>query len=216
MGAIVVSFEEIPAMTTLLAPADALAESQRLISTIERLRSEIPFAEDVLALHRPTHHYLEASSTRSEQAVDAWREALARRWECEVAGRRLYKQVVRQLADHYGGPAAPEIQALTRGEAEANSSPTELVTDLRRLYAALVVAKDLAFADARLPELELSCAALESAIAEANLRETERRVAVLDSRLANEAYRRARHETRRMLANHYGEGLTSRFGDLLE
>jgi hypothetical protein len=203
-------------MTTLLPPTDALAESQRLIAAIERLRDEIPFAEDVLAVHRPTHHELETSHTKSEQAVTAWRAALAQRWECEVVGRRLYKRTLRQLAEHYGSSAAPEVQALTRGEAEANSSPAELLTDLRRLQAALLAnSESLSFARQRLPELDQACAALEAAIADANVRETERRVAVLDSRMASEAYRRARSETRRMLAEHYGERMASRFGDLL-
>ncbi len=42
-------------MTILPAPTDALAESQRLIATIEQLRGELPFAEDILALHRPSY-----------------------------------------------------------------------------------------------------------------------------------------------------------------
>jgi hypothetical protein len=190
-------------MTTLPAPTDALAESQRLIATIERLRSELPFAEDILALHRPTHHELEASATKSELAVDAWRGALARRWEAEVAGLRLYKRIVRQLSEHYGGESAPEVQMLSRAGAKADSSPAELLADLRRLQAALSVG--LEFVHQRLPEVERACAALESAIEDANQSETQRRDAVLDNRMAREAYRRVRGETRRMLVEHYGE-----------
>jgi hypothetical protein len=204
-------------MTTLPPPTDALAESQRLIATIEQLRGELPFADDILALHRPTHHELETSYTRSEDAVTAWRAALARRWECEVAGRRLYKQVVRQLAEHYGGEDVPAVQLLSRGGAEADSSPVELLADLRRLQAALAVGSEsLMFARERLHESEQVCAALEGAIAEANLRETQRRVAVLDNRMAREAYRRVRTETRRALIEHYGERMASKFGELLD
>lgn len=201
-------------MTTLPAPTDALTESQRLIATLEQLRGELPFAEDILALHRPTHHELEISTTRSEQAVTAWRSALARRWESEVAGRRLYKQLVRQLAEHYGGQDAPQVQLLSRGGAEAESSPAELLADLRRLQAALAVG--FVFARERLPEIEQTCAALESAITEANLSETQRRVAVLDSRMAREAYRRVRGETRRLLIEHYGDRLAREFAELLD
>ena len=201
-------------MTILPAPSDALAESQRLIATLEQLRGELPFADDILALHRPTHHELETSTTRSEQAVTAWRGALARRWESEVAGRRLYKQIVRQLAEFYGGTEAPEVQVLSRGGAEADSSPAELLADLRRLQAALAVG--LAVGRERLPEVEQACAALESAITEANLSETQRRVAVLDSRMAREAYRRVRGETRRLLIEHYGEHMAHKFTDLLD
>ena len=123
--------EEIPVMTTLPAPTDALTESYRLITMIEQLRGELPFADDILALHRPTHHELEISAAKSEQAVAAWREALARRWESEVAGLRLYKRIVRQLAEHYGSEDAPEVQMLSRGGTKADSSPAELLT-LRR------------------------------------------------------------------------------------
>jgi len=200
-------------MTTLSAPTDALAESQRLITTIERLRGELPFADDILALHRPTHQELEISAAKSEQAVAAWRGALARRWESEVAGLRLYKRIVRQLAEHYGSEDAPEVQMLSRGGAKADSSPAELLADLRRLQAALSVG--LVFASERLPEGEQAGAALQSAITEANQRETQRRVAVLDNRMAREAYRRVRGETRRMLVEHYGEHMAHEFTELL-
>src|SRR5215207_2500599 len=143
-------------MTTLPAPTDALAESQRLIGMIEQLRGDLPFADDILALHRPTHHELEISATKSEQAVAAWREALARRWDSEVAGLRLYKRVVRQLAEHYGGEDAPEVQMLLRGGTDSDSTPSELLADLRRLQAALSVG--LEFARERLPEVEQACA----------------------------------------------------------
>ena len=201
-------------MTILPAAGDALAESQRLIATLEQLRGELPIADDILALHRPTHQELAASTTKSEQAVTAWRGALARRWECEVAGRRLYKRIVRQLAEHYGSEHALEVQLFSRGGAEADSTPSELLVDLRRLQAALSVG--LAGASERLPEVEQACAALERAITDANLSETQRRVAVLDNRMAREAYRRVRGETRRLLIEHYGDYMAHEFAGLLD
>jgi hypothetical protein len=201
-------------MTALLAPGDALAESQRLIAALERQRSELPFADDILAMHRPTHADLERSSELSDGAVEAWRAALAQRWECEVAGRRLYKQVVRQLAEHYGD-AAPEVQLLSRGEAEANSMPAELLHDLRRLQAALDLGvAGLPFAPERLAEVERACTALEAAIEEANVCEAQRRTAALDRRMAQEAYRRARAATRRALLEHYGGHIAGEFAEL--
>jgi hypothetical protein len=205
--------EEIPVMTTLPAPTDALAESQRLIAMIEQRRGELPFADNILALHRPTHHELATSAANSEQAVTAWRGALARRWESEVAGLRLYKRIVRQLAEHYGSEDAPEVQMLSRGGAETESSPSELLADLRRLQAALSVG--LGIANERLPEVEQACVALERAITDANQSETQRRVAVLDNRMAREAYRRVRGETRRLLVEHYGEHIAQEFTELL-
>jgi len=211
------SYQETSVMTSLPAPTDALAESQRLIATLEQLRAELPFADDILAQYRPTHDELASSHVKSEAAVAAWRAALARRWDCEVAGRRLYKQIIRQFAEHYGSASAPEVKLLSRGGAEAESSPAELLGDLRRLHAALAVgAEALSFAAKRLPELERVCANLESAITEANVCETSRRVAVLDIRMAREAYRRVRSETRRILIEHYGERVASEFGDFLK
>lgn len=204
-------------MSALLAPADAVVESERLIAALERHRAELPFVEDVLAVHRPTHQELESSRTSSEQAVNAWRAALAQRWNCEVAGRRLYKQILRQFVEHYGKAAAPEVQMLSRGEAEVNSSPGELLRDLRRLQAALVAAHEsLPFAARRLPELEKACDALEQAIAEANACEAHRRATAIDRRMAQEAYRRARTSTRRALIEHYGGAIAGEFAELFE
>ena len=56
-------------MTTLPAPTDALAESQRLIAAIEQLRGELPFADDILAVHRPTHQELEISCPHQSQRI---------------------------------------------------------------------------------------------------------------------------------------------------
>ena len=204
-------------MTSLLAPADALAESQRLMTALEQLRAELPFAESILELHRPMHHELEVSRVRSEQAVMAWREALARRWECEIAGRRLYKAVVRQFVQHYGGTSAPEVQLLARDEAGANSSPADLLADLRRLHAALLLGADiLVFANRRLPEVGAAADALEQAIEESSLWENRRRAAVLDRRMAQEASRRVRNETRRALAEHFGDRTPVAFGSLFD
>lgn len=204
-------------MTVLLAPTEALEESQRLISMLEQLRGELAFADDILAIHRPAHHELQQSQLRGDQAVAAWRAALAQRWECEVAGRRLYKRMLRQLAAHYGGDNVPEVQMLSRGGAEAESSPTELLADLRRLQSATMVGTAVqTFGGAAQAEFEQVCAALEQAIDTANLCEAQRRNAALDSRLANEAYRRARSETRRRLSEHYGDRLGDVFGGLLD
>jgi hypothetical protein len=201
-------------MAALLTPSDALAESQHLIAMLERRRSELPFVENILAIHRPTHIDLERSSIKSDDAVEIWRVALAQRWECEINGRRLYKQTVRQLAEQYGGADAPEVQLLSRGGAEANSSPAELLHDLRRLQAALEMGlASLPFAARRLAEVDQACSALDAAIAAAQASEAQRRTAALDRRMAQEAYRRARAETERTLREYYDGKLA---GDLAE
>lgn len=201
-------------MNSQLAPADALAESRRLIATLERLRDELPFADDLLAVHGPRQRELEQTHARSEQAVAAWRAALAHRWECEVAGRRLYKRMLRQLIDHYGSDQAPEVQLLSRGGAEADSSPTELLADLRRLQAAANIVGAPIFSGAPQAALAQICSALAAAITAAASCETERRISVIDHRLASEAYRRARAETQQRLHEHYGDRAAELLGGL--
>lgn len=193
-------------MTVLLAPIDAIAESQRLIDILEQRRGELPFAEELLSRHLPAHQQLARCQASSEAAVNAWRAALAQRWECEVRGRRLYKQIYRQHVEHYGSREAPEVRLISRAGAEADSSPSELLADLRRLGTALALNVDqLPFAPARLAELNTTCAALEQAIAAASALEAERRESVLDRRMAQEAYRRLSAATRDALFDFYGE-----------
>ncbi|HNP73128.1 MAG TPA: hypothetical protein PLO33_14675 [Kouleothrix sp.] len=194
-------------MNTTLAPTETLAESRRLIATLEQLRGDLPFADELLAAHIPRQHELEQTYARSEQAVAAWRAALARRWECEVAGRRLYKRTLRRLIEQHGGEHAPAVQLLSRGGAEADSTPSELLADLRRLLAAASVAGE------RQDEIAHSCTALEAAIGNAARCETERRNAVIDHRLASEAYRRTRAETQQRLGAYYGERMPELFAE---
>lgn len=204
-------------MTSLLAPADALAESQRLVAALEQLRTELPLAESILEIHRPMHCELEASRVRSEQAVEGWRAALAQRWDSEVAGWRLYKAVLREFITYYGSADAPEVRLLSLGVDGDNCSPADLLADLRRLQAALQMAeRKLPFASRRLPEVVAVADGLEWAIEESLLWESRRRKAVLDRRVAQDAYRRMRNETRRTLAEHLGDRAPSAFGVLFE
>ena len=89
-------------MTTLPSPNDAIADSARLIAILERHHKDVPEIEGLLTAHRTTHHQMTTSYHASEDAIAAWRAALARRWTCEIAARRLYKQTLRQIVQHYG------------------------------------------------------------------------------------------------------------------
>jgi hypothetical protein len=202
-------------MTVPQSPSDAIVESLRFISAIEERRALLPFAGDLIALHQYAHRNLEACHAASETAVEAWRSALARRWDCEVAGRRLYKQIVRQMTDYYG-EGSPQLLLVSRGGAEANSTPAELLDDLRRLHAALTVELvQIPFAAERLPQVSQAAAVLEAAIHEAQETEHRRRIAVLDSRMAREAFRRTCEESFGKLAAHYGDRFNDEFSELL-
>jgi hypothetical protein len=181
------------------------------MDAIEQRRAELPFAELILTSHRQIHHELERLHQASEAAVEAWRAALARRWEYEIHGRRLYKQSLRQIAD-YLGEDAPQIQMISRGGDEANSTPLELLQDLRRVQACLLVAvNQLPFATERSEQIEALCSALEQAIDAASLSAARRRDAALDYRMAREAFRRVAEETFGKLSAHYGERFMQEF-----
>jgi hypothetical protein len=192
-------------MTTTLAPTDALAESQRLIAALESRRDELPFADTALATHRTLHQELEATHSSSAQAVAEWRAALAQRWDCEVAALRLYKQAMRQLLEHYGSREAGPVKLLSRGGAEAESTPAELLEDLRRLAAVLAIDGVPADAAACIPQVEAACLELARAIGHASAAEHRRRQTLLDHRMVRAVYQRARDETGRALAAHYGQ-----------
>jgi hypothetical protein len=193
-------------MTTLLPPADALADSERLIAVLEQHQDRLPFAAQLLTAHRVTHHDLAQSHTTSERAVAAWRSALAQRWECEIAARRLYKQIVRQMIEYYGSGEAPSVRLLISADAGVEMTPAELLADLRRLQTVLSIDNGAPpFAAERLVEVAAAAELLEQSIAEASAREHERRTAVLDSRIARETYRRVRSETYRAFVEHYGD-----------
>jgi hypothetical protein len=128
----------------------------------------------------------------------------------------LYKQVLRQIADALG-EYSPQIQMLSRGGAEANSSPSELLKDLRRVQACLTIeAPQLSFAAERLRQIEQNCLALELAIGEAQNWEHRRRNAVLENRMARESFRRICEETFGKLSAHYGIHFSDEFPEFAE
>ncbi|ABU58228.1 hypothetical protein [Roseiflexus castenholzii] len=193
-------------MTTLPSPHDAIADSAKLIAILERHYKDAPEIEALLNAHRATHSQMTTSYHNSEEAIAAWRAALARRWTCEITARRLYKQTLRQLVQHYGTAETPTIRLISRGGAEADSTPTELLEDMRRLHAVLSLeATTLPFAEQRLAEIAQACATLERAIDEVAESERQRRTAVLDLRIAREVYRRMRRETCQALMNQIGD-----------
>jgi hypothetical protein len=183
--------------------SDILEDSSRLIALLEQHRQELPFVEEALVQHRKLHSDLLHQQHSSQRALDEWRRALARRWQCEVAGRRRYLEIQRQLIAHFGADA-PELLLFLRGS-ESNSSAAELLTDLRRLHAALsVTASAPAAAVQELAALTRACADLEDAIARTNRCDEQRHKALLDRNLSQHAYQHLGNQTRRQLSEHLG------------
>lgn len=193
---------------------DSVAESQRLIDALEQHAAQLPFATEHLAIYRPAHATLEECQRRSDAAVEAWRAALARRWDCEVAGRRLFKQIYGQYVAFYGSEACPEVQRVASTHAEGDGSPAELLADMRRLHADLALHHDDAFL-ARRAELDRSCDMLEFAIRDAIACEAARRSSVIDRRMAQEALRRVRTTTQHALQSLGGDAVGAELRELL-
>ncbi len=199
-------------IATFPASNDAIADSRQLLTALEARRAELPFADQVIAAHASLHQELEGSYTTSQQAVGAWRAALARRWDAEVAGRRLYKQIVRQLDAQSGAGGRSPVALLVRGSGESEISPAQLLDDLRRLGALLALhAPPIADAALLLRHVEAASADLEDAIGQTEVTERRRRSSVLDNRMARDVYQRIRSETYRALETYYGAQLPREF-----
>jgi predicted Abi (CAAX) family protease len=142
------------------------------------------------------HHHL------SEQTLAAWRTALTRRWELEIAGQRLYTRIQRQMLDQFGSDS-PELQAVAPVRKSQGITPVDLLADLRRTLASLrLLSATHALLGGEVAELETVCSDLGDAIALTHDLQQKRRNAMIDQRLAQDIYQRVRYETQFWLSKH--------------
>jgi hypothetical protein len=178
---------------------DMVEDSSQLLALLERRQSELPAARDLLDRHRELHHELLHRQQNGERALEEWRRALARRWECEVAGQRLYMNVQRELVAYFG-PSSQALLIFLHGD-DRERDATQLLADLRRLHAALAITRGVpAAATEHLPELARACDALDEALRWSNRCEQQRHRAFLDRHLSQQAYQQVRERTERALA----------------
>lgn len=177
-----------------------LEESARLLATLESYSATSPAMRATLDQHRALHARLEAHHTASEAALASWREALTRRWQCEIEGQRLFMTIVGQLRASYGANS-PYLRVIDPGTAAHAGGPADLLNDLRRLHASLkLIPPPLPFDPARLDHLEAVCCDLDAALAETCAREAERRHANLERRMAQDAFQRTLATTQNRLS----------------
>ncbi|MBC8074475.1 MAG: hypothetical protein H7Y32_00240 [Chloroflexales bacterium] len=188
-------------MTTITNAAiyDLVQDSTQLLEALERQLDALPAAGALLEQHQQLHRELLHRQQSGERAIEEWRRALARRWECEVAGQRLYLNVQRELVAYFG-PASQALLIFLRGD-EREHDAAQLLADLRQLHAALAITHGVPTAATDyLPDLVLACDALDDALHWSNRCEQQRHRAFLDRHLSQQAYQQVRERTQRTLA----------------
>lgn len=179
--------------------------ASQLIALLELHRHTLPFADAELARHRALHQTIGAHQERGAIALNAWREALSRRWECEVSSQRVYSATMRQLHAYYGADTS-YAQLVAPGHPNSPVTPSDLLADMRRLEASIaLLSPQPPFAEACLSQLHTAATDLAAAIEWTDRCETERRNIQLEQRLAVSLYQRACDKTRRLISTHVPE-----------
>ncbi|NTU77834.1 MAG: hypothetical protein HGA45_00280 [Chloroflexales bacterium] len=187
--------------TLRFTPTTTDAASQ-LIDLLERHRDRCPYLEEDLARYRTLSATLADQRCRGEHALGAWRTALARRWDCEVAAQRVYSAVQRQLGACYGDDPAYG-QLIAPAQPAAVGTPGALLREVRRLEAALeLLAPRPQFADEGRARLRAAANDLAAAIEQTDRYEALRRSALAEQRVVASLLERACARARRALAKH--------------
>jgi hypothetical protein len=177
----------------------------RLVALLERYRHTSPLLAEELTRQQTLTHTLAEHRIHGERTLSAWRTALSRRWACEVDAQRALRKVQRQLTDLLG---ADDAHAALFGSApgDAQSTPTNLLAELRRLEAAIdLLTPRPPFAESARTRLRLASDELASAIEESQRCENERRSVLSEQRVAMSLYERAYERARRLLSSEIGD-----------
>jgi hypothetical protein len=174
----------------------------RLINLLERYSEQIPLLDEELDRHHRIAHAMVEQTQRAELSLNAWRVALAHRWDCEIAAQRAYNGMLRQLGLYYGGDPA-YIMLIALPNSDAVITPTELLRNMRRLEASLeLLTPRPPFADEVGERLHRSADELALAIEQTDRCETERRSILAEQRLASQLLQRAYERTHSLLTRH--------------
>ena len=189
-----------------LQPPPMLPPEQinQIIELLERYKGAMPFADEELARHRALRVALDDQFQRGEAALSAWRAAIARRWECEVNGQRIYSAIRRQICDYFGKDGAYTLLVAPTHPEQA-STASDLLAEMRRLEVSLELLRPRPpFADESIARLHASVDDLATAIEWTEHCETDRRSVLIEQRMACNLYQRACDKTRRLIESHMG------------
>lgn len=184
---------------------EMIHDTSQMIEVLERHRTVLPFADAELVHYQRIRNELEQQRAQSEKALASWRGALNHRWECEVAGQRLFMQMSDKLR-HVFGDDSPCLHVITPTDRDGHSTADDLLVDLHRLEASLMLIQPpLDGTSGYLKEITSLCNSLQSAIGDTRYWEEQRRSAVVGQRLVYDAYQRTCSKTRRLITEHLGE-----------
>lgn len=180
--------------TELYAPADAGVysddEYMAMLSHIEPYNSHNPFLQAELDHNCYLRQELSKHHQHAQSALRNWRDALAQRWDNEVAGQRLYLKIQAFLRDHYGADT-PFLQLIAPAPNTARTAE-ELLADLRRIEASFrIIDPQPHWIAEHLGDLSRICEQLDRSLACSRRCESERRAAMLSQRLAEKAYQQS-------------------------
>ncbi len=179
--------------------------ANQLVATLERYRDTYPILDEELARQRALAVAMAEQHERGEQALNEWRAALSRRWECEVNAQRAYCEVERQFGTYYSSDSA-YAQLIAPSHPTSGSTASDLLHQVRRLEASLeLIQPRPPFAAEAITKLRAVAADLADAIEQTARCEVERRSVLTDQRIAANLYERAYERARQLLAHHLGE-----------
>jgi hypothetical protein len=186
-------------MTQTVSPShNILEESEQFIAALRQYA--IAPAQDVLERYVTLHEELRRQQAQSTQSLAAWREALQRRWHCEISGQRMYMKIVQQLRTFFGSDS-PQLQVIEPHSAAPAGSAADLLNDMWRLHAALIILQPNLPCEADIiAQFELACQDLDQALRDTAHYEEQRRRTSVEYHLAQNACRRTMDETNNLLA----------------
>lgn len=180
-------------------------DSQQFIAMLESQAPQHPFVGEELARHRVLYSELQHRQAFNERTLREWRAALTRRWECEIAGQRLFMQIQRQLREHFGADSL-QVEAVAPVLDSKACTAADLLAALRRMHAGLMLLQPSPpFVGERMNQLKQALSTLAEALDQTRLCEAARRQAILNQQLASGAYERARNQTRHLFIEQLGE-----------
>ncbi|MGQ9927696.1 MAG: hypothetical protein ACUVS4_12615 [Chloroflexaceae bacterium] len=176
-----------------------------LVALLERHRADFPQLGEELERQRRLHDTLSEQRERSAQALAAWRAALARRWDCEIAAQRVYADAQCELRRYYRDRPS-HARLVAPAHPDHARTPGGLLRELLRLAATLeVLAPSLPCAAELRAGLCAAADDLAAAIEQTERCEIERRRLHTAERMAAQMALQASERSRRLLSQYVGE-----------